>query len=271
MKKILFLTVILTLLLTACGGKDELQAQVDDFTVQVDSLIVEAEGLQSELTLAESAVGLCVMSLEEEVTATSGLRGTLSGALDSLAASEEDLEACVEEVISLSLGPEMGGGSEGEDVTDECDGTLRTVMISSPVLQQAVSKKGVPRYNNKGKMVMTAIADERVEGFTVGDTVCVTEHYPVADGWAVFLISGTREAYFNLFFPAHYLEPLPGENRSFTPAGSNCHPSYPNFCIPSPPPDLDCGDIPYENWNFTVYSPDPHGFDGNDDGIGCNK
>jgi endonuclease YncB( thermonuclease family) len=46
-----------------------------------------------------------------------------------------------------------------------------------------------------------------------------------------------------------------------------CDPSYPTLCIPPPPPDLDCGDIPYRR--FTVLPPDPHGFDGNGDGIGC--
>jgi hypothetical protein len=50
--------------------------------------------------------------------------------------------------------------------------------------------------------------------------------------------------------------------------GGNCHPSYPDFCIPPPPPDLDCSDI--GPMNFTVLPPDPHGFDGNDnDGRGC--
>jgi uncharacterized protein YgiM (DUF1202 family) len=48
---------------------------------------------------------------------------------------------------------------------------------------------------------------------------------------------------------------------------NNCDPAYPTVCIPSPPPDLDCRDIPYQN--FTVLPPDPHLFDGNQDGIGC--
>ena len=47
-----------------------------------------------------------------------------------------------------------------------------------------------------------------------------------------------------------------------------CDPSYPDFCIPPPPPDLDCADVA-PNYNFTVLPPDPHGFDGNKDGIGC--
>ncbi|MCQ3936830.1 MAG: nuclease [Chloroflexi bacterium] len=49
--------------------------------------------------------------------------------------------------------------------------------------------------------------------------------------------------------------------------GSNCHPSYPGVCIPPPPPDLDCPDIPYRQ--FQVLPPDPHRFDRDGDGIGC--
>jgi hypothetical protein len=48
--------------------------------------------------------------------------------------------------------------------------------------------------------------------------------------------------------------------------GSNCHPSYPTVCIPPPPPDLDCGDISFTN--FRVVGSDPHGFDGDNDGVG---
>lgn len=54
-----------------------------------------------------------------------------------------------------------------------------------------------------------------------------------------------------------------------TTAQANCSLSYPDFCIPPPPPDLDCGDIGAKN--FTVLSPDPHGFDGNNDGVGCES
>jgi micrococcal nuclease len=48
---------------------------------------------------------------------------------------------------------------------------------------------------------------------------------------------------------------------------SNCHPSYPDVCIPPPPPDLNCPDVPF-TW-FTVLPPDPHGFDRDHDGFGC--
>ncbi len=51
------------------------------------------------------------------------------------------------------------------------------------------------------------------------------------------------------------------------PAPSGCDPSYPGVCIPSPPPDLDCADVPYRG--FAVVGADPHRFDGNHDGVGC--
>jgi micrococcal nuclease len=50
-------------------------------------------------------------------------------------------------------------------------------------------------------------------------------------------------------------------------AGGNCDPSYPGVCISPYPPDLDCGDV--ADTNFQVTGSDPHGFDGDNDGIGC--
>jgi micrococcal nuclease len=50
-------------------------------------------------------------------------------------------------------------------------------------------------------------------------------------------------------------------------AAPSCDPSYPTICLPPPPPDLDCGDIPYRQ--FPVLPPDDHHFDGDHDGIGC--
>ncbi len=51
--------------------------------------------------------------------------------------------------------------------------------------------------------------------------------------------------------------------------GGNCDPAYPGVCIPPPPPDLDCKDIPYRR--FKVLSPDPHNFDSDGDGVGCES
>ena len=48
-----------------------------------------------------------------------------------------------------------------------------------------------------------------------------------------------------------------------------CDPAYPDFCIPPPSPDLDCKDITEKK--FKVLPPDPHGFDTDGDGIGCES
>jgi hypothetical protein len=62
--------------------------------------------------------------------------------------------------------------------------------------------------------------------------------------------------------------PTPGPTSgATTEPGGQCDPAYPTVCIPPPPPDLDCGEITYRN--FMVLPPDPHRFDGDRDGIGC--
>jgi micrococcal nuclease len=81
-------------------------------------------------------------------------------------------------------------------------------------------------------------------------------------------------------------EPTPGEQPPLTPVvkqtpqqtevvdpaggGAGCDPSYPDLCIPPPPPDLDC-DYVYDQGfsHITVLPPDPHTLDGNQDGVAC--
>lgn len=54
---------------------------------------------------------------------------------------------------------------------------------------------------------------------------------------------------------------------------TGCEASYPGICIPIGSADLDCGEIQWRRfavvWN--VPNPDPHGFDGDQDGIGCES
>ncbi len=60
---------------------------------------------------------------------------------------------------------------------------------------------------------------------------------------------------------------LPRSQR--TPVPRACDPSYPGVCIPPNIPDLDCADIPY--LDFAVTGEDAHGFDGDNDGWGCES
>jgi micrococcal nuclease len=63
--------------------------------------------------------------------------------------------------------------------------------------------------------------------------------------------------------------PAPAPPPPAPPPSGNCDPSYPDVCIPSPPPDLDCGQI--SERNFRVVGADPHRFDGDHDGVGCES
>jgi micrococcal nuclease len=56
---------------------------------------------------------------------------------------------------------------------------------------------------------------------------------------------------------------------SASPSGDECDASYPDVCIPPPPPDLDCGDV--VDRAFTVEGSDPHRFDADGNGIACEQ
>jgi micrococcal nuclease len=65
----------------------------------------------------------------------------------------------------------------------------------------------------------------------------------------------------------------PNQSTSTSTSNQNtsqkCDSSYPDVCIPPYPPDLDCGEISFKN--FRVIGSDPHGFDRDNDGIGCES
>jgi micrococcal nuclease len=63
--------------------------------------------------------------------------------------------------------------------------------------------------------------------------------------------------------------PAPAPTPAPAPDGTSCDPSYPGVCIPPGPPDLDCADLPHRG--FAVLAPDPHGFDTDADGVGCES
>jgi len=67
-------------------------------------------------------------------------------------------------------------------------------------------------------------------------------------------------------FTNNAMERNPIDTSSAAPV-NNCDSSYPDICIPPYPPDLDCDEIFYSN--FRVIGDDPHGFDADFDGIGC--
>lgn len=67
--------------------------------------------------------------------------------------------------------------------------------------------------------------------------------------------------------PFAFLSSIQTEEKQKDDDSGDCDSSYPDICIPSPPPELNCKDIP--NKKFKVLPPDPHGFDRDGDGTGC--
>jgi hypothetical protein len=61
----------------------------------------------------------------------------------------------------------------------------------------------------------------------------------------------------------------PAVNTNTSEGQNKCDSSYPDICISPAPPILDCADVPLTP--FSVIGTDPHGFDNDKDGIGCES
>lgn len=72
-------------------------------------------------------------------------------------------------------------------------------------------------------------------------------------------------------------ESAKGGSSSSTTAGmsaADCDPSYPDVCLPPPPPDLNCSDIGFPVaviHNSGEGATDPHKLDPDGDGVGCTS
>lgn len=80
-----------------------------------------------------------------------------------------------------------------------------------------------------------------------------------------------REAGIGLWGAAPTPTPAAAAPLPLVPA--TCEPSYPDICIPMGSADLNCPDIEHRRFRvlWNVANPDPHGFDGNADGVGCES
>jgi hypothetical protein len=136
-------------------------------------------------------------------------------------------------------------------------GVERGDLVVEPICVRGVSQTDAIEACAADPDPMTALPQVGDHVWMEGRYVLDLEH----DSWAEL-------------HPLYRWGPLAGTPSvlSTTPFGSPvavCDPAYPTVCIPPPPPDLDCADIPYRN--FTVLPPDPHLFDGDHDGIGCES
>ncbi len=111
-----------------------------------------------------------------------------------------------------------------------------------------------------------------VNAALVADGYAVPATYPpnVAHAEELAALAGdARRAGRGLWGACHDERPAAPTTVAPSTAGAEagCDPSYPGVCIAPAPPDLDCGHI--ADRRFAVVGPDPHRFDGDGDGVGC--
>ena len=150
---------------------------------------------------------------------------------------------------------------------DGADDHVRLVLVDAPELNQTGGPEG-KAYLESLCLGIRAVIDE--DDFQVGadpyGRILAVVYCGETNANAAMISSGHAVTYY-LFCSASEFGSEAWTGCSSSPPPGNCDPAYPDVCIPPPPPDLDCADIPYRN--FRVLPPDPHHFDGDGDGIGC--
>lgn len=162
--------------------------------------------------------------------------------------------------LALTNTPEIN--EDGYD--DAKDFTSALCPVGSEVL---VDQDDVQLYDDFGRMLAKVTCGDAIlnaELLDEGHTNILTEYCAVSEfsleSWAQE--HGCRDE-----DQEEEVEHIPPASPPPETEEEECDPSYPTVCIPPPPPDLDCPEIPYRN--FEVLEPDPHHFDGDNDGIGC--
>ena len=161
---------------------------------------------------------------------------------------------------------------DGDTLVVEGNPSIRLVLVSAPEL----SAPGGPAskdYLANLCLGSSAVVDE--DDFQVGDDpygrVLAVISCGGTNANAAMISSGHAATYYEYCSQSEFgSEAWTGcSSPPPPPPRGNCDPAYPDVCIPSPPPDLDCDETSFRN--FRVLPPDPHHFDGDGDGIGCER
>ena len=158
---------------------------------------------------------------------------------------------------------------DGDTLDVEGGRRIRLVLVDAPEL----SESGGPAardYLTDLCLGSLALIDE--DDFQIGDDpfgrILAVVYCGGTNANAAMISSGRADTYYDFCSASEFgSEAWTGCSSPPPPPEENCDLAYPTVCIPSPPPDLDCDDTSYRN--FRVLPPDPHHFDGDGDGIGC--
>ncbi|HVM09181.1 MAG TPA: thermonuclease family protein [Acidimicrobiales bacterium] len=174
--------------------------------------------------------------------------------------------------------------------TNECFGAESTAALRSMIDGQQVTLRRPPTGPEKDRYGRT-LADVEVGGRSVNEMLVSSgaaewyEEFASEDADLARRLQAAersaRAAGLGLWSackttsmaPAPSAQPLVSPPASSAPSpapAGNCHPAYPDDCIPPAPPDLDCGDIRRAVRVDRTHG-DPHGFDANADGWGCES
>ena len=169
--------------------------------------------------------------------------------------------------VGLCLETNVTRVVDGDTLDVETGLAIRLVLVDAPEL----SESGGPPARDyltslcSGKPALVDEDDWQIGADPYGRVLAVV-YCDGTNANAAMIASGYAQTYY-AFCAASEFGSAAWSGCSTPPPPGDCDPSYPDVCIPPPPPDLDCVDIPYRN--FRVLPPDPHNFDGDHDGIGC--
>lgn len=163
--------------------------------------------------------------------------------------------------FALVNAPEIGsyGGSAAKNFVESVCPVGSTVLVDEDdgQTQGSYGRTIAIVYCNDLNYILNAAVIE--SGNAIIDTPYCSNSEFSSDYWALIYGCGYDE-------PSYTQQPKKESTQAPQPS---CDPSYPDVCISPYPPDLNCGDIPYKK--FKVVGSDPHGFDGDGDGIGCES
>ena len=180
-------------------------------------------------------------------------------------ASGPEASAYLEDLV---VGKEVELVAAGRD-SDRFGRLLRYVYIGGVFVNQELVRAGLaaatPNAPGAGMADTLAAAEDDAHTAALGIWTATTTAAPPTTTTSVATTTTTLAPTTTTFAPTTTtIVPTTTEAPS-----ANCDQSYPEVCIPPAPPDLDCGEISFRH--FAVQGSDPHGFDGDNDGVGCES
>lgn len=159
---------------------------------------------------------------------------------------------------------------DGDTIDVEGGLRIRLVLVDA----QELSESGGPEAKDTLASLCLgtrALIDE--DDFQVGEDpygrILAVVHCRGTNANAAMIATSYADTFFTFCSASEFGDEAWTGCSSPPPPPGGCDPAYPDVCIPSPPPDLDCADVTYRN--FRVLPADPHRFDGDRDGVGCES